>query len=499
MASAAGIPAVICDGTAAGHAARRGARRGVGTGFAAHPERTPSFKLWLRYAKPARGRVRGRRGRGAGAARARIEPAAGGDHRRRGRVRRRRRGRGLLRRRPGRQGDRQLLGGRAGPDQGHAVGRGSASCCRTPPRRRSTAIISCSHEPARPALQPPLVACARLSRAYFNHAGPARGRAATRVLCRLRAPRVRARRDRRGDRGGRARQRPAAARRLGARLGLRTHGRWTRARRLEPSETAMTIEGGCSHFAGFGRYSLLGDRARTRNGRVVDAARWPADPASFRARPFTGCSTATARRRRGRRDRRLDGAQLVVRRALGLPDAPIALRGETACAGRTFARRFGEMNDQLLVRLRTLGPDPVEVRGGRRALWGRPPRNHRGSWSTPATRPVAGGGAAGPVGELAGKDPPALRNGAGTSAPVCLGRLDAGADRRRSRRGAPVVASVSAPATGRQNDFTADGSGSDGRPARRRARRAPDPAAHPEVGRRPAPVPFGHGDRDQGA
>jgi glutamate 5-kinase len=57
MASAAGIPVVVCDGTAAGSflAASRG--EPVGTRFAAHPERTPSFKLWLRYAKPSRGRV----------------------------------------------------------------------------------------------------------------------------------------------------------------------------------------------------------------------------------------------------------------------------------------------------------------------------------------------------------------------------------------------------------------------------------------------------------
>ena len=95
----------------------------VGTRFAPHPERTPSFKLWLRYAKPARGRVVGRRGRGAGAARARLEPAAGRGHRRRGRVRRRRRRRGRLRRGAGRQGDRQLLGRRAGSDQGDEVRR----------------------------------------------------------------------------------------------------------------------------------------------------------------------------------------------------------------------------------------------------------------------------------------------------------------------------------------------------------------------------------------
>lgn len=57
MAAAAGVPVVVCDGTAPGSliAAARGER--VGTRFAAHPERIPSFKLWLRYAKPAQGRV----------------------------------------------------------------------------------------------------------------------------------------------------------------------------------------------------------------------------------------------------------------------------------------------------------------------------------------------------------------------------------------------------------------------------------------------------------
>jgi glutamate 5-kinase len=29
----------------------------VGTRFAPHPQRAPSFKLWLRYAKPSRGRL----------------------------------------------------------------------------------------------------------------------------------------------------------------------------------------------------------------------------------------------------------------------------------------------------------------------------------------------------------------------------------------------------------------------------------------------------------
>jgi glutamate 5-kinase len=57
MASAAGIPVVICDGTKAGSLAAVAAGNAVGTSFVPHPERTPSFKLWLRYAKPSQGRV----------------------------------------------------------------------------------------------------------------------------------------------------------------------------------------------------------------------------------------------------------------------------------------------------------------------------------------------------------------------------------------------------------------------------------------------------------
>ncbi len=57
MASAAGIPAVICDGTEDGTLPRAARDEPVGTRFAPHPERTTSFKLWLRYAKPARGRI----------------------------------------------------------------------------------------------------------------------------------------------------------------------------------------------------------------------------------------------------------------------------------------------------------------------------------------------------------------------------------------------------------------------------------------------------------
>ena len=57
MASAAGIGAVICDGTEDGTLAAAARGEPAGTRFVPHPERVPSFKLWLRYAKPARGRI----------------------------------------------------------------------------------------------------------------------------------------------------------------------------------------------------------------------------------------------------------------------------------------------------------------------------------------------------------------------------------------------------------------------------------------------------------
>jgi glutamate 5-kinase len=57
MATSAGIEVVVCDGRLDGTllAAARG--EGVGTTFPAHPGRVPSFKIWLRYAKPSRGTV----------------------------------------------------------------------------------------------------------------------------------------------------------------------------------------------------------------------------------------------------------------------------------------------------------------------------------------------------------------------------------------------------------------------------------------------------------
>jgi glutamate 5-kinase len=55
MATAAGIPAVICDGLAPGALARALAGEPEGTRFPPRAQGYSSFKLWLRYAKPARG------------------------------------------------------------------------------------------------------------------------------------------------------------------------------------------------------------------------------------------------------------------------------------------------------------------------------------------------------------------------------------------------------------------------------------------------------------
>jgi glutamate 5-kinase len=58
MAGASGIAAVICDGTAEGTLRAVAAGEATGTRFEPHPERTSSFKLWLRYAKPSHGTLR---------------------------------------------------------------------------------------------------------------------------------------------------------------------------------------------------------------------------------------------------------------------------------------------------------------------------------------------------------------------------------------------------------------------------------------------------------
>ncbi len=57
MATAAGIPTVIAGGLRPGVILAAAAGEQVGTRFAAREGRYSSFKLWLKYAKPARGRV----------------------------------------------------------------------------------------------------------------------------------------------------------------------------------------------------------------------------------------------------------------------------------------------------------------------------------------------------------------------------------------------------------------------------------------------------------
>jgi glutamate 5-kinase len=57
MASEAGIPATICNGTAAGTLTAVVGGEAVGTRFAPREGRESSFKLWLKHAKPVRGRL----------------------------------------------------------------------------------------------------------------------------------------------------------------------------------------------------------------------------------------------------------------------------------------------------------------------------------------------------------------------------------------------------------------------------------------------------------
>lgn len=57
MATAAGIPAVVANGRTPSAITAAVAGEAVGTRFPARAERYSSFKLWLKYAKPARGRI----------------------------------------------------------------------------------------------------------------------------------------------------------------------------------------------------------------------------------------------------------------------------------------------------------------------------------------------------------------------------------------------------------------------------------------------------------
>jgi glutamate 5-kinase len=57
MATAAGIPARIVNGTRPGVILRAASGEPEGTAFAVQRQRVSSFKLWLKYAKPSHGRV----------------------------------------------------------------------------------------------------------------------------------------------------------------------------------------------------------------------------------------------------------------------------------------------------------------------------------------------------------------------------------------------------------------------------------------------------------
>ncbi|HJX32757.1 MAG TPA: glutamate 5-kinase [Solirubrobacterales bacterium] len=57
MASEAGIPAAICNGTKKETLTAAAAGEGVGTSFAAKSGKASSFKLWLKYAKPTHGQL----------------------------------------------------------------------------------------------------------------------------------------------------------------------------------------------------------------------------------------------------------------------------------------------------------------------------------------------------------------------------------------------------------------------------------------------------------
>lgn len=57
MATAAGVPTTICNGLRPGALGRALRGEDEGTRFLPLPERTSSFKLWLKYAKPAHGTI----------------------------------------------------------------------------------------------------------------------------------------------------------------------------------------------------------------------------------------------------------------------------------------------------------------------------------------------------------------------------------------------------------------------------------------------------------
>ena len=109
MASEAGIPAAICNGTSAGTLPPRPRGEPVGTRFAATGLEGLELQALAQVREAGSRPADGRRRRGAGPARERLQPAAGGVVGVERRLRRRRRGRDRRRRRGDRQGDRRLL------------------------------------------------------------------------------------------------------------------------------------------------------------------------------------------------------------------------------------------------------------------------------------------------------------------------------------------------------------------------------------------------------
>lgn len=57
MTSEAGIPVVICNGTSEGTLLAAAGDEACGTRFAPQESKSSSFKLWLKHAKPSRGRL----------------------------------------------------------------------------------------------------------------------------------------------------------------------------------------------------------------------------------------------------------------------------------------------------------------------------------------------------------------------------------------------------------------------------------------------------------
>ena len=295
MASEAGIAAVICNGTTAGTlAAAAAGERGRDPLRAPRPARRSSFKLWLKYAKPARGRLVV----DAGAARVlreqRLEPAAGRDRRQsraastpatRSSVA----GDGAA----DRQGDQPTTRrAELAPDQGLQERRTCASCFPTRPTRSSTATASSCSE----ALQLPFAdGCDR--RPPSPRAAPPRSARRGR----WRAPRPRRRTP--PWRRPRGCSKSARAEILEANAGDLADER--AAGLTEALRDRLTLTAGAGRGDGRGR---AGRRRARRPGRR--GAR--TQNAGERPRPAQGAGAARGRRRRLRgaaeRDDRLRGA-----------------------------------------------------------------------------------------------------------------------------------------------------------------------------------------------